>query len=583
MAYRPELTREEAVQVGILIRRYRNYFDGASPHFDRFEEYYKSFRFYRKHNHPYKYNVSKPFIFTIVMAFVAQIQNAIFQRNRIFDVSPTEGNHFLRPDIPDEKIATQLERALNVLTSNPDFHLFDEVQSLITGLGIYGTAQSQTVPMFDKELNWVGSKTQYLKIFDVIPNPMHYMLQDDVFIREVIDKEELERRGRDEGYFNIDKVSEGTIIPDDIMQNLFGELGLDRVREGGFDKDKGRILLLHYYKNGDVTTIAGNTVIVKDTKKPVTLETPGGNISLRIKPFNYFPMDMVKLYPPPNEFYGIGLAEAAKQYQDNANLRGSQRAENIELGLMKTFLVNHLFDVDAENIVMGAGNIILTNDINNSIKVLETGDITSSSGNEDAIEKFEAQDATGINDILRGNAQRRETATTSVLLEKAGRKKMDVILTAMSFYMKSIGKKNILQMHRFMPQQQYERIIGEPDAGFYRLKEEEIKRFFDIAPSSTALDGAREQEQSNFIQAWQVLAQKPDIINQAELAKFYFEKFFPNIKADRFLANPAFTPGGAAQGTAGVVPPSSQPGPAGQSNFTPEQILQQVGAGQLGG
>ena len=119
--------------------------------------------------------------------------------------------------------------------------------------------------------------------------------------------------------------------------------------------------------------------------------------------------------------------------------------------------------------------------------------------------------------------------------------------------------------------------------GFIYLKKEEIKRFFDIAPSSTALDGAREQEQSNFIQAWQVLSQKPDIINQAELAKFYFEKFFPNIKVDRFLANPAFTPGGAAQGTAGVVPPSSQPGPAGQSNFTPEQRLQQVGAGQLGG
>lgn len=579
MADNFELGKKEAMSAGLLLRRFENYWDAQSDRFDSFEDYYKAYRFYRDpESHPYKYNVSKPFVFTICTSFAAHILNSLYERNKIFDVMPTEGYHQFNPNIMDEQIAYQLEKVLNYYIFQPEFYFFEEMYDFVLGLGIYGNAVSQTVPMFTKDeegqMNWQGSKTQYIDIFDFVPRPYMYLLDErqDFFVREIVDRDMFPKIAKERGYKNWEYVGDDSVYPEDIKAILFSELNLQTSFQNGVDR-KGRVLLAHYHKDGHIITLGGNTVIVKDTREPVDVGNTGKR--MKIKPFPFFPYDSLKLSAPPKEFYGIGLAEVAKQYQDNANLRGSQRQENIELGLMKTFIINYLYDIDPETVVIGAGNIIPVNDIHNSIKVLDIPDITRSSYEEDQVEKFEAQDATGLNETLRGTMSKVHTATTDILAEKAAQVRMQVVKRGFSNVIRSIGKKMIKQIHTWLPKEQYERILGQPDAGLYALSSYDLDHMFDITPSASGLEFIRAQDQANFVQAAQLMMQS-DKVEHTELIKEYFRQFFPHVNPEKFIkkVDEMMPPQmGGEPGQGGSPPSINSPG-IGQGNFSPMDILQ---------
>lgn len=579
MADNFELGKKEAMSAGLLLRRFENYWDAQSDRFDSFEDYYKAYRFYRDpESHPYKYNVSKPFVFTICTSFAAHILNSLYERNKIFDVMPTEGYHQFNPNIMDEQIAYQLEKVLNYYIFQPEFYFFEEMYDFVLGLGIYGNAVSQTVPMFTKDeegqMNWQGSKTQYIDIFDFVPRPYMYLLDErqDFFVREIVDRDMFPKIAKERGYKNWEYVGDDSVYPEDIKEILFSELNLQTAFQNGVDR-KGRVLLAHYHKDGHIITLGGNTVIVKDTREPVEVGNTGKK--MKIKPFPFFPYDSLKLSAPPKEFYGIGLAEVAKQYQDNANLRGSQRQENIELGLMKTFIINYLYDIDPETVVIGAGNIIPVNDIHNSIKVLDIPDITRSSYEEDQVEKFEAQDATGLNETLRGTMSKVHTATTDILAEKAAQVRMQVVKRGFSNVIRSIGKKMIKQIHTWLPKEQYERILGQPDAGLYALSSYDLDHMFDITPSASGLEFIRAQDQANFVQAAQLMMQS-DKVEHTELIKEYFRQFFPHVNPEKFIkkVDEMMPPQmGGEPGQGGSPPSINSPG-IGQGNFSPMDILQ---------
>lgn len=579
MADNFELGKKEAMSAGLLLRRFENYWDAQSDRFDSFEDYYKAYRFYRDpESHPYKYNVSKPFVFTICTSFAAHILNSLYERNKIFDVMPTEGYHQFNPNIMDEQIAYQLEKVLNYYIFQPEFYFFEEMYDFVLGLGIYGNAVSQTVPMFTKDeegqMNWQGSKTQYIDIFDFVPRPYMYLLDErqDFFVREIVDRDMFPKIAKERGYKNWEYVGDDSVYPEDIKEILFSELNLQTAFQNGVDR-KGRVLLAHYHKDGHIITLGGNTVIVKDTREPVEVGNTGKR--MKIKPFPFFPYDSLKLSAPPKEFYGIGLAEVAKQYQDNANLRGSQRQENIELGLMKTFIINYLYDIDPETVVIGAGNIIPVNDIHNSIKVLDIPDITRSSYEEDQVEKFEAQDATGLNETLRGTMSKVHTATTDILAEKAAQVRMQVVKRGFSNVIRSIGKKMIKQIHTWLPKEQYERILGQPDAGLYALSSYDLDHMFDITPSASGLEFIRAQDQANFVQAAQLMMQS-DKVEHTELIKEYFRQFFPHVNPEKFIkkVDEMMPPQmGGEPGQGGSPPSINSPG-IGQGNFSPMDILQ---------
>ena len=596
------ITKKDAITVAKHMKRFNNYWDAIRPRLDEFKDYYKTYRFYRDETtHPYKYNVHKPMIFTHVQNLISGVLNTIWEKPSIADVMPTEGRHITAPQIIDEVIAKQAQKVLNNTINNADLHWYEEMMDIFTEMSIYGQGFSRLTAQWDGD-TYIGPRLECASNFDVIPNNTKYRLDPttDLFYKETISFDELEKR-KEFGYKNIDLLKTDNYMTDDLRKEMAQDIGKDIIGSGGVDRKNNRILLLHYFDGLHITTIGGNRVVVRDTKDPIDVTIDGETVKQVFPPFPYYIWDMVKINPVPKELYGIGITEIAKTYQELANIRASQRNENIELVLDKPIMVNPLFDIDVENLFTGPGNIIFSNDINNSMKFLETTDITSSSWREDQLDKLEAEDATSITDIVRGAAGvRRETATDKVIRSKAGAKRSQTILFSISKgFLKSILKKSLIQIRAFMPQKQYERILGEPDAGFYLLSTDEIARNYDIQPSISGIDANREQEQATFIQAWQILVQQP-FINQEELAKYYFELFRPEQNPERFILRQdqqqqqqqqqqqAIADGqgqqqqGQQQGQGQPVAPPNRPTNQ-NPTFSNDQIIELAGRGQLGG
>ena len=140
-----------------------------------------------------------------------------------------------------------------------------------------------------------------------------------------------------------------------------------------------------------------------------------------------------------------------------------------------------------------------------------------------------------------------------------------------------------------MSQQEYQRILGEEDAGFYQLTVAEIKRTLDIRPSSSSLDQVRETDQQNFIQAIQLVQQAPELARKSEWMKLGFELFFPTKNPDKYIVSEEelqqqqmqqsmaqAQQGAPAEGMNGSTP-------YGQPTISPSQLTDLAAKGQIGG
>lgn len=602
------LTSEEAEITASTVNRFLNYYAYHTARFQKFKEFYKIARFYRDPNHAYKYNVSKPIAFTFAENFTSSITNVMFEKPDFWNVMPVEGSNLIggqNGQVLDEAISRQLERAMNVLTMNPDRKFFEETEDYVKSAAWYGNGISWVLPEFkrDKETGenkYVGPMLRHIDIFDVLPNPNAHRLEPgiDLFIREKTSFYELKRTAEQKGYKNIEMLKSNVDFPDDIKRELIDTLGLGAIVDQDLDKNQSIHLIHHFRQDGHVVTIGNLKVPLRDTSKPTEYDLGNGVVEeFVMPPLPYYPFDMLKLNPSPKEFYGVGIVELSKQIQESMNRRGSQRDENIEIVLQKPLIVNSLYDLDPDSLYTGPGHVIVTNDVDRAIKPLEFNDITSSSYQEDGQDLRLAEEATGVSEISRGTVpEQRTTATTTSILNTNANKRNQTVLRRAGFMQSSIGKKIAIQIRNFMTKDDYERIIGEPDAGFFNLSSEAIVGGFDIKLSNTSLGTGREQRAAAQIQfltgAAQVNSQAPGTINLQQAVRWVAEDLFPDRNIDQLVPKPNPIPpsitGGGVPGAAaqGITPPagiSNTPNEVGNALTDPSQILQLVQEGRLGG
>lgn len=586
---------DEREKLGRILARYQRSYNYCRPYFERTKDFILAYKFFRDpKSHAYKYNPSTPLAFTIIENITSTIVNSFFERDDIARVSavPQFAPIMQARMIDHSKLAMQLERAVNTYLKDPELEFLLEFMDVMKNCAIFGNSYSTVLPSFDTDNPmqpiYRGPRTDCRDFWDVIPDPRAFRLSKArwVFLREIIPYDDLKEREVTDGYFNVDNVKNSTFIRDDIREEMQSKFGKLPTRETGFDKDNNMVLLLHHFEKGHITTIAANQTIVRDTTKPKVITLPDGTeVQAVIPPYPYDPFDDVRMWNVPKEFFGIGAAEVVISFQNDINLFRSMRLENIELALKAPWLANPLFDLDIDNILFAPDNIILTNDIERGIKKLEVPPITQGSYQEEALMKYDAQDASGSTEFNRGNTpSRQETATTVVQLQRAGLQRLQTVLKVVGVqWFRSIIKKTIIQMRTYMSQPEYEMLIGEPDAGLFALSPKEIARLFHFMPSATSVQQVREIEQSNFIQAFQALGQAADVINRRELAKKFFELFFPNENPERFLAQ-QLSPmeimqmqGGMPQGQLppGQSPEGEQPTPRvpGQPTVNPKDIM----------
>jgi len=302
--------------------------------------------------------------------------------------------------------------------------------------------------------------------------------------------------------------------------------------------------------------------------------------------------DEIDLIRVPREYFSIGIAEVIEQFQDLMNIRRSQRLENIELVLQKPVLLNYNFDFDVDNLFFAPGNLILSNNITEAaIREFDFSDITGSSYQEDQIDMLLVQDASAMADAARGQSSHsRETATGIVQLQRAALKRAETSIKGISInWLRSVTRKILIQIRTYMSQQEYERLIGQPDAGLFRLSIKEISQMLDIMPVSTSLDQIREQEQQSYIQAMQTLIQMPEA-NRPEFIKMYIELFHPNKNPDKFIIpvqpeQPSLPSSSQGQqpGNGPAPPNSPKVQTQGAPTISPDDLIRLAGQGRLGG
>jgi hypothetical protein len=104
--------------------------------------------------------------------------------------------------------------------------------------------------------------------------------------------------------------------------------------------------------------------------------------------------------------------------------------------------------------------------------------------------------------VTRRNGQtlitgRSERPTTVIRLQEASMNRQDLSIKLAEFTtLQNIAMRIVLLTRKYMKQADYEAIIGEKDAGFYRLTEEHLRRFFYIKPVGSSVTHVKEIRQS---------------------------------------------------------------------------------------
>jgi len=577
----------------------------ARPYFDDAKKDYLAYKFFRDPNtHPYKYNPSVPLVFTIIENMVSTVFNSFFQKDSVADIQPMEGSHMVMPDVIDEVMCRQLSKVVNAVTMHPDREFMPNMQEFFKNTCTFGNGYTYVVPEFDYEMQsegggplYLGPKVCPISFWKLVPDREGYRASNCrwLWYLEWVSFDELKERHENQDYKNPEGLKKDDWIPEDFHRDVLAKFGKGVNPNDAYDKKNDMYLLLHNYdmKTGHFVTLAGNKMIIRDSATPITIETPLGPEKISIPPYPYCPFDDLRLWPFHEEFFAMGVGSVARGFQDEINLWKSMRFENVELGIHKFFLINELMGPDPDDVWIYPGSIIPVKDIEKGLKVGEVGDITQGSYVEQGQAEKNAQDSTSMHETMRGNeTARRETATTIVTLQRAGLKRLETFMKIMSTqWFRSVLLKIIIQIRTYMSQSEYERIIGEADAGFYRLRLSDIKRGLDIRPASASIDQIREIEQQNVVNFLQIAAGQEDLINRPELARHLFSLFFPNLNPDRFILTPdqmamqqqqAMMAQGQGQEAAnGGTPAGGQP--VGQPTIDANQIISRALEGRMGG
>jgi len=174
----------------------------------------------------------------------------------------------------------------------------------------------------------------------------------------------------------------------------------------------------------------------------------------------------------------------------------------------------------------------------------------------------------GQHTVNTGNS---EQPTTILKLQQASLNRLDLAVKLAEFTtLQQIATRIIMLTRRFMDQATYESIIGDQDAGFYRLNEEDIRRFYYFKPVGSSVTNIKEVRQAQVQAALDLLGRLPPKLMQTNVQPFtvdWYEAYKTafdavDIKnADRILIKippQAVPPMG--MGPMGMGGPQQQPG-----------------------
>jgi len=501
---------EDITKLGWLLKRLSTAEDYCRPYFDRAKRHYRLYRFGSAINDedwPYVNRVRTRDILAFVEDSTAIMVQTLLGTMPFFSVIPRQTSQMMlqHTGLDAVKIGKQLERALDQQFMHEDTEFLEEITDFFKEGCIHGTSYMGVYPRFLGN-SYVGPLLKTVDFWNVLPitGARRMSKAQGVYVREFMSVEEAKKLVQKFGLQGAEELfsSFSANHGEDERKwhrNLLNEIGIEN-----YDPSDDDIEIIHYFSGGHVITFANRAIIIRDSRTPEINQLQQQQV---VKPFPYDqPVVQYKYMPVPLEWFGMGIPEVLEVLQEDKNLIRSARRDNIDLVINKVIKARAGADINYDLIKYYAGAIWPLENVND-LEPLDQSDVTQSSYLEEEKVAHDMENALSFFGYARGmTPEREERPTTVIRLQQASMNRLDLSVKLAEFgVLQNIAARVILLTRRFMPQQEYEAIIGEKDAGFYQLSEDAIRRFYLVKPVGSSVTHVKEIRQQQIAAAAGIL------------------------------------------------------------------------------
>lgn len=236
----------------------------------------------------------------------------------------------------------------------------------------------------------------------------------------------------------------------------------------GDDGTREKIELLHYYGKGYVDGVRQDVLYTvtkhkgKNTKSHVVL----GPMPFGVKPFS-----VMRFKPNQDKFLGRGIGEQLDGLQNELNVTRNQRIDNIAMELNGGWILEDGAVEDETQLHSRMGQIIKKNP-GTEISKIDRRPIPPDAFNHEEGIKMDAQNVSASNDLFRGHAERKETATVATMLnQNAGQRLEAIMMVAMEDGIQDFANIAKMMMVEFAP---------SSDEIVVKLTEDEVEKYRDV-------------------------------------------------------------------------------------------------------
>jgi len=248
----------------------------------------------------------------------------------------------------------------------------------------------------------------------------------------------------------------------------------------------------------------------------------------------------LKLTPLVSEPIGVSVMESLGGLPDKLNAMSNARLDNISILVNRVVLANRFAQTDFDNLTFTAGNVILTDNLETSVKFLDVPDISTSSAIEILSTKEEMQFVSGVSDFIVGVQSQARLADTATGVSTIVREANARFALKLSTFEGGPLRRLVEAIHSYsMLYMPYEKKIHVLGPKGYVLKDINVEEIlcdceFIVEPgSSIPLDQvSRREALTNLLGIMQTF---PQIVDQEKFLKEVFDSHDIRNVDDMFI------------------------------------------------
>ena len=466
MAIRLSKTRQQEA-IELVKKRYASALNFQRPLFVRFNEYYRMYRAIRddtKHNYAGRAKLFIPYIFATIETIIPRLIGSKPTINAV----PREPSDIENADINS-----------SLFHYNWDImNMKRKIKIWVKQALIYGTSIAKIYWQFEED-KYDQPNVDILDVFDFFVDPDATNMEDAQYV--------IQRAERNYDYlakndnYKLPKELAFKIQQDEYKVQRDAILGLSKPN----DKDSKKVEILEYWGNFDINGDGINEeclLVIADKEYLIRAE---------LNPYEHGKKPFIRLVDIeiPSSFWGIGEVEQLSSLQYELNDVRNQRMDNVTLILNRMWKVDKNADVDEQDLISQAGQIIHTGRMD-GIEPLITPDVTTSAYNEETLIKADIQLVSGVTDYTQGQGNKsmagggglaNNTATGIMLLQEAGNQRFKYKLDNIEDALIDLGEQLLALNQQFLDKEMKLRIVGEGRTRWIEMNPDNLKGNFDIA------------------------------------------------------------------------------------------------------